>query len=36
MHRACNRAKGDLTIAEYKARQAGEQRTQTITNLVTW
>lgn len=36
MHRTCNRAKGTLTIAEYKAKQAGQVKAHTLTNLVNW
>lgn len=36
MHRGCNRAKSNLTIAEFHARQAGQQQAQSITNLVAW
>ena len=39
MHRACNRAKGPLTINEYRARQTGQASKQngtSITNLVAW
>lgn len=35
MHRRCNRAKGQRTIAEHLALQTPQQ-TRTITNLITW
>ena len=36
MHRACNRAKANRTIAEFHAHQAGQQQPQSITNLIAW
>jgi len=35
MHRKCNRAKGNRTIAEYLAQQHGKQQA-TVTNLIRW
>lgn len=35
MHRACNRAKSNRTIAEYKAK-ASVHANRTVTNLITW
>lgn len=38
MHRACNRLKGTLTIAEFHAKssEAQGQAPKTITNIVKW
>ena len=36
MHRACNNAKGKLTIAEWHAKTAHVTQTRTMTNLIAW
>lgn len=36
MHRTCNRLKGTMTIAEYKAKQNGQHQARNITNLIEW